>query len=78
MSYVTALVLHGAGSHTFHSVALFVELESVLPVPPVVGKVVHRHVLVTNAVVAIFVELSPADGVGAVGVPVSAGEASGA
>jgi hypothetical protein len=36
------------------------------------------HVLVTNAVVAIFVELSPAVGVGAVGVPVKAGEASGA
>src|SRR5262252_8418142 len=32
----------------------------------------------TNAVVAILVLLSPAVGVGAVGVPVSAGEASGA
>ena len=31
-----------------------------------------------QAVVAILVELSPADGVGAVGVPVNAGEASGA
>ena len=32
----------------------------------------------TNAVVAIFVDESPADGVGAVGVPVNAGELSGA
>lgn len=36
------------------------------------------NVPVTNAVVAIFVELSPAVGVGAAGVPVKVGDASGA
>ena len=77
-SYVTAEVLQGAGSHTFHSVALLAVPESVFPVPLIVGYVVHMHVLVTNAVVAIFVELSPAAGVGAVGVPVNAADASGA
>lgn len=36
------------------------------------------QVPLTNAVVATLVLLSPAEGVGAVGVPVSAGEAKGA
>lgn len=49
-------------------------------VPSIEGEVLPRDVPLasTKAVVAILVLLSPLVGVGAVGVPVSAGEASGA
>ena len=52
---------------------------TIFPLFPVcAGKALEKPVAATKAVVAICVVLVPADAVGAVGVPVNAGDSSGA
>jgi hypothetical protein len=65
-------------------IALLVAVEKLMLLPPC-EKVSHGmavefagNALCTNAVVASFVELSPAVGVGPEGVPVKVGDANGA
>ena len=63
---------------TYAVVATLVELSDELCVTAVVPAAKVKAVVLTNASVAISVDVSPAVCVGAVGVPVSAGEARGA